>query len=69
MLACLEAKLPPNLISWCLFLQIFLGGMAPDPLERACAHQQHQQLSTPNLKYLPPPMVLCYTPDVQLATV
>ena len=31
MLAYLEAKLPPNSISWCLFLQIFLGGMSPDP--------------------------------------
>ena len=31
MLAYLEAKLPPNSISWCLFLQIFLGGMPPDP--------------------------------------
>ena len=34
--ASLEAEMPPNSIPWCLFFQIFLGGHAPDPLEKAC---------------------------------
>ena len=52
MLACLEAKLPPNSISWCLFLQIFLGGMPPDPYKRACTPAtlatEHPQLEVPS---------------------
>ena len=50
MLACLEAKLPLNSISWCLFLQIFLGGMPPDPLEGtpAAPATEHPQLEVPS---------------------
>ena len=52
MLACLEANLPPNSISWSLFLQIFVGGMPPDPLEGACTPAmlatEHPQLEVPS---------------------
>ena len=51
MLAYLEAKFPPNSISWCLFLQIFLGGMLPDPPRRctpAALATEHPQLEVPS---------------------
>ena len=52
MLAYLEAKLPPNSISWCLFLQIFLGGMPPDLPRRLCTlaalATEHPQLEVPS---------------------
>ena len=57
MLAYLEAKLPPNSTSWCLFLQIFLGGMPPDPprgsmlrmlFTPAALATEHPQLEVPS---------------------
>ena len=55
MLACLEAKLPPNSISWCLFLQIFLGACPQTPYKGACTPAtlaiEHPQLEVPSFSH------------------
>ena len=69
MLAYLEAKLPPNSISWCLFLEIFMGGHAPRPPRRsmlcmlgllctpAALVTEHPQLEVPSSSHVRPPVL------------